>query len=147
MKKNLTMSDEIKLKPVTKNDYEFLFEILAQRDPRANISHRKMPTYQQHVRFVKSRPYAKWYTVNYNNEKIGSIYLTHMNEIGISLARGFHKKGIGTKALRLIMKMNPRDRYLANISPQNKKSIKFFTKNQFQLIQYTYEIRGKKSNR
>ena len=59
MKKNLTMNDEIKLKSVTKNDYKFLFELLAQRDPRANISHREMPTYQRHIRFVKSKPYAK----------------------------------------------------------------------------------------
>lgn len=141
------MRDEIKLKPVTRYDYAFLFELLANRDSLANISHHKMPTYQQHVKFVRSKPYAKWYIVNYNDERVGSIYLTHMNEIGISLIRKFHKKGIGTRALNLIMTMNPRERYLANISPRNKKSIKFFTKNRFQLIQYTYELRTKQSNK
>jgi len=141
------MNNTIKLKLVTKNDYKFLFDLLAQRDPRANISHRKMPTYEQHVKFVRTKPYAKWYIISFNDEKIGSIYLTHMNEIGISLVKEFHKKGIGTKALHLIMKLNPRDRYLANINPQNKRSIKFFTKNRFRLIQYTYELRTKKSNK
>jgi len=141
------MSDKVTLKSVTKNDYVFLFDLLTHRDPRANISHVKMPTFQQHVRFVKSKPYAKWYIINFGKQKIGSVYLTHMNEIGISLAKGFHKKGIGTKALHMIMELNPRDRYLANISPLNKKSIKFFTKNQFHLIQYTYELRNKKLNK
>lgn len=141
------MNNKIKLKLVTKNDYEFLYKLLAQRDSHANISHRKMPTYQQHVKFVRSKPYAKWYIVNADDQKIGSIYLTYMNEIGISLAKEFHKKGMGTKALHLIMKLNPRDRYLANISPKNKRSIKFFTKNRFELIQYTYELRTKKSNK
>lgn len=143
LRNSSNMDNALRLKPVTKNDYRFLFDLLSQRDPRANISHRKMPTYQQHVRFVRSKPYAKWYTINYNNERIGSIYLTHMSEIGISLTKEFHKKGIGTKALKLIMRLNPRDRFLANISPLNKKSIKFFTKNRFELIQYTYELRIK----
>lgn len=139
------MNDEIKLKQITKNDYEFLYRLLAERDPRANISHQNMPTYQQHVRFIKSKPYSKWYVINFNNQRAGSVYLTGMDEIGIFLAKEFHGKKIGVKALRLLMQLNPRERYLANVNPHNKKSIRFFTKNRFQLIQYTYELRIRKS--
>jgi RimJ/RimL family protein N-acetyltransferase len=64
-----------------------------------------------------------------------------MNEIGIFLKKEFHGLGFGNKALRLLMKQNPKKRYLANISPHNKKSIEFFKKNGFSLIQYTYELR------
>ena len=42
-----------------------------------------MPTYTEHLRFIKSRPYRKWYVVKYDGLKIGSVYLTSQNEIGI----------------------------------------------------------------
>ncbi len=47
----------ITLKTVTDTDHKFLYELLENRDSRANISHKKMPTYRQHVKFVKSKPY------------------------------------------------------------------------------------------
>ena len=132
-----------KLKPVSKMDYEFLYQLLSERDEFTNISHKKMPTFSQHVRFVKSKPYSKWYIIIFNNQKVGSIYITQINEIGIFLKKGFHKIGIGGKVLRLLMEINPEERYLANINPRNKRSIDFFKKNGFNLIQYTYELRIK----
>ena len=38
------------------------------------------------------------------------------------------------------MEKNQKKRYLANVSPKNKKSIAFFKKHKFRLIQYTYEL-------
>jgi len=136
------MKNTINLKPVSSGDHEFLYQLLLERDPRANISHRKMPTFQQHVKFIKSKPYSKWYIIKYDNQDAGSIYLTYMNEIGIFLKKEFHGKNIGKKALNLLIKSNPRDRYLANVSPKNKKSNRFFKKNGFQLIQYTYVLKS-----
>ena len=137
------MRDKITLKLVTDNDYEFLYKLLAERDPSANISHKEMTTYQQHVKFVKSKPYSKWYIIYYDNQRAGSIYLTEINEVGIFLVGEFQGMQIGNKALHLMMQLNPRKRYLANVSPSNKKSIEFFKKNHFHLIQYTYEINRK----
>ena len=48
---------QIKLKNITKNDFMFLYELLSERDPVANISHKQMPTYDEHIRFVTSKPY------------------------------------------------------------------------------------------
>ena len=83
----------IELRAVSKSDYRFLYNLLKERDPRANISHKKMPTYNEHVMFVSSRPYSKWYVILYGN-----------------------------------------------VSPKNKKSIRFFKNNGFKLIQYTFEL-------
>ena len=130
----------ITLKNVTKADFQFLYELLSERDSRANISHKKMPTYDEHLKFVTSKPYSKWYIIYYYNKKSGSIYLSKQNEIGIFLKKEIQGKGIGTKALELIMKKNGSKRYLANISPKNKKSIEFFKKHGFKLVQYTYEL-------
>lgn len=130
----------ITLIKVGKFDYKFLYELLKRRDPRTNISHRIMPTYQEHVRFVKSKPYKNWYTIRLGNVKAGSIYLSKQNEIGIFLLKKYQGKNIGQKALTLLMQKNPQKRYLANVSPKNHKSISFFKKNKFKLIQYTYEF-------
>jgi len=143
MQKQITMKSkvvEIELKTVTKNDLKFLYELLAERDPIANISHKKMPTYGEHVKFVMSKPYTIWQIIYYKSKKAGSVYLTNQNEIGIFLKKNNHGKGIGSKVLKMVIERNGPGRYLANISPKNKKSIEFFKNNGFKLIQHTYEF-------
>ena len=129
----------ISLKSVTNSDVKFLFDLLKERDPRVNISHRKMPTYSQHTKFIKSKPYSKWYIILKSKQKIGSIYLSKNDEIGIFLSKKFWGKNVGNFALNELMKKNPRKRFLANVNPKNKKSISFFKNNNFKLIQYTFE--------
>ena len=130
----------VKLKTVSKSDYRFLYNLLMERDTRANISHQKMPTYNQHVLFVSAKPYSKWYVILYGANKAGSIYLTSQNEIGIFIKKSFQNKQIGNIALRKLIQKNPKKRYLANVNPHNKKSIRFFKNNGFKLIQYTLEL-------
>lgn len=47
------INNQIKLKLVSKSDYRFLYNLLKERDSRTNISHKKMPTYNEHMEFVK----------------------------------------------------------------------------------------------
>ena len=130
----------INLKPVIKSDIRFLYNQLKEREPIMNISHKKMPTYVEHSQFVLSKPYSKWYIIIHKNKKIGNTYLTKTNEIGIFILKTIEIKGIGRIVLEEIMKINPRARYLANVSPKNDKSSNFFKKNGFKLIQHTYEL-------
>jgi len=130
----------IKLKTVSKSDYRFLYNLLMERDARVNISHKKMPTYNQHVSFVSAKPYSKWYVILYGANKAGSIYLTSQNEIGIFIKKSFQNKQIGNIVLHKLIQKNPKKRYLANVNPQNRKSIRFFKNNGFKLIQYTFEL-------
>ncbi len=136
----------IQLIPVKKSDCSFLYELLEERNPKANISHRKLPSYENHVKFVMSKPYSNWYIISNKNQKFGSIYLSKQDEIGIFIKKGTQTRGIGTKAIKLLMKKNLRPRYLANINPKNTKSKKFFKKNNFKLIQHTYELLTSKSD-
>lgn len=130
----------VKLKAVSKSDYRFLYNLLMERDARANISHKKMPTYNQHVAFVSAKPYSKWYVILSDTNKAGSIYLTSQNEIGIFIKKSFQGKQLGNIALHKLIQKNPKKRYLANVNPQNKKSMYFFKNNGFKLIQYTFEL-------
>ena len=130
----------VKLKTISKSDYRFLYNLLMERDARANISHKKMPTYNKHVAFVSAKPYSKWYVILYDTNKAGSIYLSSQNEIGIFIKKSFQGKQLENIALRKMIQKNPKKRYLANVSPQNKKSIRFFKNNGFKLIQHTFEL-------
>ena len=130
----------IKIKAVSKSDYRFLYNLLMERDARANISHKKTPTYNEHVKFVSSKPYPKWYIILCDVNRAGSIYLTSQNEIGIFIKKSFQNKQIGDIALRKLIQKNPKKRYLANVNPKNKKSICFFKNHGFKLIQHTFEL-------
>jgi len=137
----LKTNSQIKLTAVTKNDALFLYDLLKERKPNVNISHEKMPTYVQHIKFIESKPYSKWYIIKFGNKKIGSVYLSKQNEIGIFIIKDMHSKKLGTSILKALIEKNHRKRYLANINPKNKKLIGFFKKNGFKLLQYTFELK------
>ena len=130
----------VKLRNTNQSDFRFLYNLLKERKPNANISHKKMPTYYEHVKFVKSKPYTKWNIIECGKQKVGSIYLSKNNEIGIFLKKQFQGNNVAQESLGLFIKLNSRKRYLANINPKNIVSQKFFKKNGFNLIQYTYEF-------
>ena len=99
-----------------------------------------MPSYDEHVNFVLSNPYTVWYIIEYKVKKIGSIYLSKQDEIGISLVDNSLYDKIGKSIIKLLIKNNPRKRYLAKVSPQNKKLQNFFVKNGFTGLEHTYQI-------
>ena len=136
----MKINSEIKLTLVSKNDAQFLYDLLKGRESDVNISHKKMPTYAQHMKFIESKPYSKWYIIKLSNKKIGSAYLSKQNEIGIFIIKNMHQQKLGTSVLNILIKKNHRKRYLANINPKNKKSMGFFKKNGFKLVQYTFEL-------
>ena len=137
------MKKAVILKDVKKSDCLFLYELLSERKSYVNISHKKNPTYANHVKFVMSKPYSKWYIIYYGKQKIGSIYLTKQDEIGIHFKEQNMNNKIRSKVLNMIIKKNPRNRYLININPRNT-SLRNFLKNEgFELIQHTYEISKK----
>ena len=125
---------------MNKLDHKFLYKLLSERNPNANISHKKMPSYKQHIEFVSQKPYSKWYIIFQNNKKVGSVYLSKQDEVGIFVLNKYKNQGIAKEAISLLIKKNPRHRYLANVSPKNENSKMFFKKMNFKLIQYTYEL-------
>ena len=128
----------MELKPVTADDAEFLFDLLKQREGTVNISHKSLPDWEEHIQYVKKHDYQSWDIIWVENTRIGNIYLTKNNEIGIFIDKKLQFHGYGSKALEEFMKKNGKKRYLANISPTNYKSIQFFGKHGFTHIQNTY---------
>ena len=141
-KNHLTeMNSNVKLKQVTKNDMLFLYELLKNKDPSTNISHKKMPSYDEHVEFVMSKPYTNWYIIECDKKNVGSIYLSKRDEIGISINNDFEYDQIAKMALKLLMKINPRKRYRVNVSPKNIRLQEFFLKSGFTGFEYVYEMK------
>jgi hypothetical protein len=130
----------IKLKKIGPSDTDFLFELLKNRDQFENISHKIMPTFKNHEKFVNSRPYFKWYIIYENLKKIGSAYITNQNEIAIHFLNIKNYEGFFLESLEIIIKKNSKKRFLLNISPKNKKLKRIVEKNKFKLIQHTYEL-------
>lgn len=117
-----------------------LYDLLAERTPEQSISHKRMPTMDEHAKFVHSRPYLAWYLIqNEEGEYVGSTYLSKHREIGIFLFKRFQGNGYGSKAVSQLMSRWP-GRFLANISPKNTDSQRFFENLGAKLIQYTYEL-------
>ena len=123
---------------MTIDDAEFLFNLLKQREGIVNISHKSLPTWEEHVEYIKNNTYQSWDIIWVDNVRIGNIYLTDRDEIGIFLDRKFQRNGYGSIAINEFMKKNGKKRYLANINPTNYKSIQFFGKHGFTHIQNTY---------
>ena len=128
---------DLKFRLINKSDLKFLFNHLKERDPRENISHKKMPTYDEHVKFVLSKPYSKWYIIFEKNKKIGSVYLTKADELGLHLKKEYFRESMLKEILECLMKNEQNKRFVFNVSPRNKKFMKFLQKNGYVISQQT----------
>ena len=149
---------DLKLREVGDSDSGFLYKLLKKRDLKANLSHKKMPSYKQHIKFMKSKPYQKWYIIEKNRKKLGTIYFSKQNEkafgvayrsrskknleiarIGIHFLPEIQSELISQASIQELIRKNPKKKYFTNVSPKNQRLIKFFEKNGFFLFQYTFE--------
>ncbi|ABX12033.1 hypothetical protein Nmar_0133 [Nitrosopumilus maritimus SCM1] len=121
-------------------DIRFLYQLLKLRKPLENISHKNMPSYNEHTKFVKSKPYQKWYIIFENKKKIGSTYISKQDEISMHFLPKFDSNKNMNHVLELILEKHPKSRYLANTNYKNKSLITFYKNNGFKLIQYTFEL-------
>ena len=134
-----------------------LYSHMEQRSPDQNISHRSMPTWEQHCAFVGSKPYAGWWLVYDHIEAgntdeggegcpqreytcIGQVYFTRAREIGIQISDAYWRKGYGDAVLTKLIETVPRGPVFANVSPRNIASQKLFESLGFGVVQWTYRL-------
>lgn len=144
---------------------EFLYELMKERSPEVNISHKELPSFERHRGFVSSRPYRFWYLLAADPQPprddgfggkiafepvwVGYISATHRNEIGVILRKAYRGRGYGPEAIVEFVRLHrpnpPLDgiesgRWLANIAPENEHSRHIFQKLGFRKIQETYAL-------
>jgi RimJ/RimL family protein N-acetyltransferase len=115
-----------------------LYDLLSEREPHVNISHKALPTWAEHAAFVNSHPYEHWYLIELLSLYIGTIYLTRQREVGLFLFKPHQGKGYGKEALSMLLAKHP-GRLLANVSVRNAQSLAFFTRQGFKLVSVTME--------
>jgi RimJ/RimL family protein N-acetyltransferase len=130
----------VDLRDVSLFDCRFLYNLLEQRDVSVNISHKSMPTYEQHVVFIASKPYPYHKVIQSYGRSVGVIYVTPHHEVGIQIEKSELRKGYGNEALHQLIVDHLGQRLLANINPANTPSIGFFEGAGFRHIQNTYEL-------
>lgn len=136
------MAEPVELRQVTAVDARFLYDLLAERPAQANINHKKMPTFDEHVAFVKSEPYAHWYIIcGRKTSKMGAVYLTRSDEIGIFVLKQFQGRGVAKAAIARLIEQHPKERYLANIAQGNDVSQNLFKGLGFCPVSHTYELK------
>lgn len=118
---------------------EILYELLKEREPWQNISHKELPAYADHLKFFNSKPYLCWYLIEYLGQYIGHIYINHNRESGRFLFRKFRGLGahLAHDALVELRARHPGKLY-ANIAPGNRIAQKMVNWEGFRLIQCTY---------
>jgi RimJ/RimL family protein N-acetyltransferase len=115
-----------------------LHQLLEERDESASISHKAMPSWDGHVRFVESKPYQAWYFIE-DIGTVGACYLSKQDEIGVAVFKEYQGKNYGPWAIEALMLKHGKRRYLANVSPRNDRSMEMFRNLGFTKIQVTYE--------
>jgi RimJ/RimL family protein N-acetyltransferase len=143
-----------KLIPVDPKDYGhlgFLFGVLALRleEPYTNISHSKMPSWDQHCRFLRNWPYIKHFIITAGNQFLGVCYISKQNEVGIYICPDYRCEGVATWVIGELIKSHDGP-LSANIAPKNPASIRLFRKLGFELketepTQLVYTHAGKQS--
>ncbi len=87
-----------------------------------------------------SKPYTSRNVRKIQNKKIGAIYLSKNDECGLTVEKESQEKEIASIVFKLLMKKNPRKRYLWNVAPKNIKTQKIIQKLGFRPLEYTYEL-------
>ena len=124
------------------DSYRILHRLLEERTPDESISHKEMPTWEEHCAFIDSRPYEHWYLIEDGFPAVvyGSIYLTANREVGIFIFSHFRGLGFATKAIKLLRDKHP-GRLLANVNPNNEPSKHLWESLGGEKIQVTYALK------
>ena len=140
--------EKIIFKKVNKNsesDIRVLYEILKLR--KFNISHDKLPEFDEHNKFVLGNLYRVWKFIDNGSQTIGTFYITCENVVSISLI--VPNKTIYISVIRKILeKYKPLKEiksvnskyFLIKTNPKNKILIRALKKLNMKFIQKTYAL-------
>ncbi len=113
MKSRFLEKDDVILRPVEKDDKEFLQELMQHPEVRKTIGRAPKPSNQvnqeQYIESLEEDD-KESFLIMYDGEKAGSISIGDLDkpyrksEIGLSVHPDHHNQGIGTKAIQLIVK-------------------------------------------
>lgn len=117
----------IELFEAGEGDILFLYNLLAERKVSESISHKRHPSFKEHARFVRSKPYLGWYIIRDGEQRLGTCYITKYREVGIWLMPSAKGKGAGRAAIEQLLAMYP-GRVFTNTALYNDGAFAFYEK-------------------
>jgi len=133
----MSIKNLVKLKEVTEDNAEFLYEMLKERDSTVNVTHQKLPLFNEHLKFIKSKPYDAWYIIEIESKQVGHIYIDNENRIGWFIKREFKGFGFVIPAFEELKILHKRKNYLGKVNPNNFEAQNLLTKLKF-VLKNTY---------
>ena len=129
----------------SKSHVLILYKILKERDRKSNISHKKIPTLEDHKIFINAFPYRYWFIIKKSRNILGSAYITKSNEISITLLKKSKSHFIETINL-ILANIKPlpaiasrrNGNFTLNLAPDNKFYINILNDIGSKKIQETY---------
>lgn len=122
---------------------KYLYQLLGERTPDESISHKEMPTVEQHKKFVGNVPYKAWYMIQSLEEAdypfVGAIYLSKDNEIGVGIFDKYKRQHYASAAIKALMDEHPEKYYYANVNTLNFKSKELFKRLGFKFFKALVE--------
>lgn len=138
----------VSFESITPNELQIekLYELLALR--KHNISHKDMPSYEDHENFVLEHTYRAWFLVYVDQQCIGSLYLNTDNTIGLNVCDGRVKECIDDCISFIKNNYEPYSSipskrsgvFAINISPENDELLGEIEKRGYEPVQVTYII-------
>jgi GNAT superfamily N-acetyltransferase len=136
----LTPETKLKLRPVNAQcsaDLGFLYGVLIERlkDPDSNISHKAMPSWEDHVAYLHSGVYQAHYLAvlgAHDDICIGHCYVDKDDHVGVYIHPLYRRRGFATWMLGELIKRHPPPLY-ANVNRHNMASLKLFDAMGFRL--------------
>ena len=92
---------------------DHLYDLLKKRN--FTISHKDLPSYNIHKKFVLKNPYKYWYLISLNKSYIGSFYIKQDNSIGINVT--FQNKEILSSILSFLKLNHSPNKSSASLIP------------------------------
>jgi hypothetical protein len=129
----------------TKSQLEKLYFLL--KNKKYSISHNKIPSSEEHNKFVLDNPYIEWYLLYKDRNLLGSIYFHTDNSIGLNLSHP--KKDDIIEIINTVKKNHyplssiksvRRGEFFINISPDDVNMIQILKKLNKKEIQYSFKI-------
>jgi len=112
------------LRKANRDDFNFIYQLTREFiKNNLSVTHLILLPFEK---FFQNE--SKRYIISDGKNSLGFVQILEDSEVGYFLDKKFQNKGIGTEAVKLLMKLNPRERYFATIHNQNEYSIKLIKK-------------------
>lgn len=113
-----------------------------------NISHNKLPSFNEHTKFVENNPYREWFIIKREDIDIGNLYVQFDNSVGLHCVEDISPSQLQELLRKLIDNIKPlgsipsvRSRTLfLNIASKDVKMQKKLTSIECVEIQRSYAL-------